>query len=286
MKGFYRLLVILLCLLAIAGFAQAEGRVFDDAKVLSREQVLVLEREAQSLYDNTGFDVNFHTTNNSFGKIASDYNMDFYHANRDASQYPDGAMLSILFDIREYYETTRGRGQALLAHQGGNQLADIIQASLSEGNYFAAFQDYLSYVKWTLLPPQQAEAIKKGETTGEAVYGLSERDVDYIRANFIPATPLQRTMELLPYLLIGGLLLGLVYALYLKSKLNIAKHQTHAGRYLVPNSLKLTDAQDLYLYQTVVRTRIESNSSNNSRGGGFSSGSRGGTSYSSRGGKF
>ena len=85
--------------------------------------------------------------------------------------------------------------------------------------------------------------------------------------------------------LIAGLVIGLIYALVLKSKLKIAKSQTGAQQYVVPNSLNLTDARDLFLYQTVTRRKIET-SSNRSGGGGFSSGSRGGTSYGGRGGKF
>ena len=53
----------------------------------------------------------------------------------------------------------------------------------------------------------------------------------------------------------------------------------------MPKSLNLTDARDLFLYQTVTRRKIET-SSTRSGGGGFSSGSRGGTSYGGRGGKF
>ena len=75
-----------------------------------------------------------------------------------------------------------------------------------------------------------------------------------------------------------------INALYLRSKLKIAKYKSNAGLYVLADSLNLTESSDLYLYQTVTRTRIESSSK--SGGGGSSSGSRGGTSYGGRGGKF
>ncbi|MGI6686856.1 MAG: hypothetical protein ACOX6Y_00590 [Christensenellales bacterium] len=53
---------------------------------------------------------------------------------------------------------------------------------------------------------------------------------------------------------------------------------------MLADSLNLTESSDLYLYQTVTRTRIESSSK--SGGGGSSSGFRDGTSYGGRGGKF
>jgi uncharacterized protein len=91
-------------------------------------------------------------------------------------------------------------------------------------------------------------------------------------------------VEVAPIILIGALVVGLLYALYLRSKLKIAKYKSNAGLYVLADSLNLTESSDLYLYQTVTRTRIESSSK--SGGGGSSSGSRGGTSYGGRGGKF
>ncbi len=92
-------------------------------------------------------------------------------------------------------------------------------------------------------------------------------------------------MEIAPIIFVAALVIGLVYALILKSKLKIARYKSNAAQYMLANSLNLTESSDLFLYQSVTRTRIESNSSGG-RGGGFSTGSRGGTSYGGRGGKF
>ncbi len=248
-----RLWLLVVFFLALATAAQAETlrHVSDLARKLSANEVTQLEQQAQEVYDKTGFDIILHTTNNSQGKGPMDYSFDYYHAFRDAGRYPDGAMFAIMFDTRDYFEAARGRGIPLLTHREANDLADVVQGKLSDGDYYGAMRDYVRYVRRLLLPP----------------------------------TPMERTLELAPFIGVGGLVVGLVYAFILKSKLNTAKFRREAGLYIVPNSLNLTDSQDIYLYQTVTRTKIQT-SSGSSGGGGFSSGSRGGTSYGGRGGKF
>ncbi len=161
-------------------------------------------------------------------------------------------MFAIMFDTRDYYEAARGTGIKLLTHRENHDLASIVRDKLSDGDYHGAMSDYLRYVKRLLIPP----------------------------------TAMERTIEVAPFILIGALVIGILYAMYLRSKLKIAKYKSHAGLYVLANSLNLTESSDMFLYQTVTRTRIESNSGSKSSGGGFSSGSRGGTSYGGRGGKF
>ena len=92
-------------------------------------------------------------------------------------------------------------------------------------------------------------------------------------------------------MLIGGLVIGLLVALYMKSKLLIAKPQRSADSYAVRGSLNLHDSSDIFLYQTVTRTRIQEPKSGGGGGGGGSrSGgsfrSSSGGSYGGRGGKL
>ncbi|NLX82953.1 MAG: TPM domain-containing protein [Clostridiales bacterium] len=246
----------LLILLTIALTAQAFAlqHVDDKARVLSNDEVRKLEAQAAELYERTQFDVILHTTRNSQGKEPEDYAYDYYHAFRDPSRYPDGAAFAIMFDTRDYYEAARGKGKSLLTYRENYDLRDVVKNKLSDGDYYGAFSDYLRYVKRLL----------------------------------VPLAPIEQVTQYLPFVLGISLVIGLIYAFVLKSNMKIAKYQYNADRYIVPNSLNLTRHQDLYLYQTVTRTKIESSSSGGSsgKGGGFSSGSRGGTSYGGRGGKF
>lgn len=248
-----RLLAILVLLLLLAPLGQAQelNHVSDLAGKLTLSERAQLQQQASELFELTGFDVIVHTTNDSQRKGPKDYSFDYYHSFRDAARYPDGALLAIMFDTRDYYEAARGKGIPLLTHRESHDLGNVVQSKLTDGDYYGAFSDYIRYVKRLL----------------------------------VPLTPIEWATGLLPFLLIAGLVIGLIYALVLKSKLKIAKSQTGAQQYVVPNSLNLTDARDLFLYQTVTRRKIET-SSTRSGGGGFSSGSRGGTSYGGRGGKF
>ncbi len=253
MKRLMMILFTVMLLLVSSASAQAISHVSDLANKLSASEAAELERQASELFEKTGFDVILHTTNDSQGKGPKDYSFDYYHAFRDAGAYPNGSLFAIMFDTRDYYEAARGTGIALLTHRESNDLARVVQSKLSNGDYYGAMTGYVRYVKGILIPPTASE----------------------------------RVASLAPFFLIGGLVIGLLYAFFLRSKLKIARYQSHAGLYLLPNSLNLTNSSDVFLYQTVTRTRIQtSSSSGGGRGGGFSSGSRGGTSYGGRGGKF
>ncbi|MGI6696749.1 MAG: TPM domain-containing protein [Christensenellales bacterium] len=246
-----RMLVLVCVFVLMMGVsAQALSHVSDLAGVLSAGEAEDLQNKASELFELTGFDVIFHTTNDSQQKGPKDYCFDYYHAFRDAAAYPNGALFAVMFDTRDYYEAARGTGISLLTSRESHDLANVVQDKLSDGDYHGAMSDYVRYVRRLLIPPTAAE----------------------------------RTVEVAPIILIGALVVGLLYALYLRSKLKIAKYKSNAGLYVLADSLNLTESSDLYLYQTVTRTRIESSSK--SGGGGSSSGSRGGTSYGGRGGKF
>ena len=93
---------------------------------------------------------------------------------------------------------------------------------------------------------------------------------------------------LLPFMLIGGIAIGFAAAFVMRGKLNLARPQGGAQRYTSPNSLRLRDTSDIYLYQTVSRTKIQSNNSSGSggSGGGARFNSSSGRSYGGRGGKL
>ena len=245
-------LIALLLLLTLGAQAQTLNHVSDLANKLTRQEEAQLQQQAQELFDKSGFDVILHTTNDSQRKGPKDYSFDYYHAFRDSARWPNGALLAVMFDTRDYYEAARGTGIEKLTHRESNDLAKVVQSYLSDGDYYGAFSAYIRYVKRIIIPP----------------------------------TPIERAVAFFPFIGIAGLVIGLVYALVLRSKIKTPKFRYGAQQYMVPNSLNLVDSQDVYLYQTVTRTKIQTNSNSGSSGGGFSSGSRGGTSYGGRGGKF
>lgn len=255
MKKRYIALAFVILLLTATSLALAEGlqHVSDLANRLTAQQKASLQQQAAELYQKSGFDVVFHTTNDSQNKGPRDYSFDYFHAFHDAIRYPDGAMIAVMYDTRDYYEAARGKGISLLTHRENNDLASVVQGKLTQGDLYGAFNNYMRYVRRLVIKP----------------------------------TALERTVEVLPYIAIAGLVAGLAYAMVLLKNLKIAKFKQDAGLYVNQRSLNLTESEDIFLFQNVTRTRIQTNSgSSGSSGGGFSSGSRGGTSYGGRGGKF
>jgi uncharacterized protein len=253
MKRVLPLIFLLALLFSVSAGAETLTHVADDANRLTASEKASLESQAQEVYDRTGFDIILHTTDDSQSKGPMDYSFDYYYAFRDVARYPDGTLLAIMFDTRDYYEAAHGKGIELLTHRESYDLGKVVQAKLSDGDVYGAMRDYVRYVRGLLIPP----------------------------------TPVEKAFEFSIFYVIGGLVIGLIYALILKSKLKIAKFQQGAAAYVIPNSLNLTQSEDIYLYQTVTRTKIETSSGGGGRsGGGFSMGSRGGSSFGGRGGKF
>jgi uncharacterized protein len=68
--------------------------------------------------------------------------------------------------------------------------------------------------------------------------------------------------------LIISLVISLIIVLNMKSKLKSVTNQNFAKEYLKKGSFKLTSSKDTYLYRTVTKVRIQSNSSSGGRSGG------------------
>ena len=162
-------LYFLFCLPVQSSSSQSAylNHVSDMAKVLSIQQAHALQKKAEEVFQSTGFDIILHTTNDSEEKGPMNYTMEYYHSFRDAERFPDGAMFAIIFDTRDYYEATRGRGLALM-QRGSDELSSVVQTKLSNGDYFGAMMDYIDYVIDILSPndvpvqTQNAEIIFRG----------------------------------------------------------------------------------------------------------------------------
>lgn len=244
--------LVLLALLLCCGAAQAQmlRHVVDQAGTFTPDTIDRLEKAMQALYDEFNFDSVIVTTNNSRGKTAQLYAADFYDDFRDYYKYPDGVILSLNFDLGDYYEATRGRGMTLLSDLGASNLDRVLRPYFSQKDYGAGAEAYVSYLRTVLAP----------------------------------RTPFQIANSYAPYAAAGGLLIGLAAVLVMKSKIKTARPQPDAQRYVRQGSFNLTQSNDIYLYETVVRTRIQSNSG--SSGGGTRFGSSSGHSYGGRGGRL
>ena len=104
----------------------------------------------------------------------------------------------------------------------------------------------------------------------------------------VQLTPWGQMVEIAPIILIAAFVIALIVALVLKGQMKSVRRQSGASSYVRDGSFQLTRVQDIYLYTTTHRRKIETNSGNRSGGGGGSSTFRSssGGSFGGRSGKF
>ena len=274
MKKIIIALFILLVLITSAAQADVMKHVADQANIFTAQEIEKLEARMNGIYDIYGFDTVIVTTRDSRGQTAQMYAADFYDEFRDYDAYPNGLIFSFNFDIGEYYEATRGIGMELFSDQGEGALDNLLRPYLDERDYYGAMNAYLDSAEKTL-----SRYSTPGEG-GKRILSTTPRLPTFSEA-------IAESASLLPFMLIGGIVIGFAAAFVIRGKMNLARPQGGAQRYTSPNSLRLRDRSDIYLYQTVSRTKIQSN---NSSGGGSGGGARfnssSGRSYGGRGGKL
>lgn len=167
MKRLASCLLVLLMLSASVGFAQAMQHVADQADAFTLDQEGTLEAKLQKIYDTYTFDVVIVTTNDSQGKPAQLYAADFYDGFRSYDDYPNGLIFSFNFDLREYYEATRGVAQPLFSDSGEAELDSLLRPYLSEGDYYGAMIDYTDYISARLARASQPDANGRMVVTGK-----------------------------------------------------------------------------------------------------------------------
>lgn len=257
MKTLLRLALALLMLTTLHGSALAEPMVHvaDNADVLTDAEEAHLNEAMRALYEEFEFDSVIVTTNDYQGKSSQLFTNDFYDSFRDYASYPDGVILSLNPSVPprgEVYESARGSGMKMLSDRGEDDLFNVLRPYAADQDYSGMFKAYVSYLRDTLTP----------------------------------ATPFELAGAYAPFVLIAGFVIALVSVLVMKGKLKTARPQSAASRYVIPNSLNLAQARDIFLYETVVRRKIETPKSGGSSGGGTRSTSSSGNTYGGRGGKL
>lgn len=273
MKKLGIIAVLLFVLLAASAQAAALSHMADQAEIFSAEEAASLEERMIGLYQTYGFDMVIVTTRDLRGQSARMYAADFYDQFHDYDTFPNGMIFSFNSDLGEYYEAARGIGMTLFSDQGSDALDDLLRPYLDNRDYYGAMNRYLDMVEKKL---SRHSIVNKDGTRS-----LSET----------PRLPTaqeaaEEAARFLPFMALGGVGIGFGSAFVMKSKLNIAKARHGAQGYADPRSLRLRDSSEIYLYQTVTRTRIVENKSSGGGSGGARFSSSSGRSYGGRGGKL
>lgn len=242
------LLAFALLLLAIPVCAAGLPLVVDDAALLSPDAVNELTAEAQRLSDAYQMDVVIHTTQSLGVKTGRDYAADYFDYNGyGRGEDHDGVILTLAMQDRDMTIVTTGRGMdAITADYGIDAISDDIAQYFSDGDYANGFARFLHDV----------DVFLKQYQSGRAYDGNNRVQL---------RSPLERATGVAVYLAIAAIIIAGIVLTVMILGMKTARPQYNASQYVKDGSLNITRAQDIYLYRTQTRVKIEKPSSS---GGG------------------
>ncbi len=259
LKKMIPLLLLLLTLLTAFPSGLAEtSRVTDRADVLSPSEEDKLEEAIAIIRETYQFDVVLLTEDSIGNQPTNHYAADYYdYGGFGYGDGHDGIMLLLVTGggegNRDYFILNTGRGEKIFTDDVMYAMEDRFLPYLRSSNYGGGMSRFVLDVE------AQLEASK----------------------------PQNRAGRVLPFTLGGGAAVGLIVSLVLKGQMRTVRRKQNATSYVRDGSFQLTRAQDLYLYTTTVRRKIETQTSGvrvGGGGGGFTGSS--GTHHTGHGGKF
>lgn len=284
-----RILGIILCLVAVlvlftssaAAVSEDDRRVFDQDNILSDSEEEKLQKHIEQIWEKYKSDTVILVVNIENLPVESlpEYCKDFYlQGIKSRYEFLDYGLMIVLnmcddADGRDYCIC----GVALEGEESvlGEYFADTVervtdfQKCLGDGKWYDAFEEVINL----------SEEFLEQDKTGER---FSESNPYKKKSKPMSGTK----FTILSLLEVGaGLLFGKGYASKLRSDMNTAVKRTEATEYIDRNSFNITNAQDLFMYSNVTRTRIPTETRSGGGGGGFHS-SGGGHSFSGKTGHF
>ena len=257
--------VLLLTALILPISAQEPAwEIVDDAGLLTAEQLSELSAHARELTAQYQTDFVIVTVNSLGGKTPTAYANDYYdEKNCGFGPNRDGMLMLLAMESRDYYFLTNGAPTEKLAQAGGiAALENKVVPHLSDGNYYLAFGMFLDTAAAIIDDPT---SIPGAVYNDDFIYISFDDEVSYTLAD---------RLQRVGIFAVIGLIVGFVTTFLMKRSMKTARLKANATDYVRPGSFQLTRQQDLYLYRTRTRVRIQSN--NSSGGGRSGGGSRGG----------
>ena len=258
-------LLLALCLvLSLGGAALASGEmavpyVTDAAGLLTQDEVLALEAQAEQIAEDYGCAPyilvveNYRDYEDTYDVREAGMNL-YERWGLGYGPEKNGLLLMLSMAERDYALVTNGS----VTHQaftdyGQDYLCEQFLDNFRNDDWVGGFRDYLDGCAWLL------EQAKNG----------TPYDVNTAPKGFNPL------------ILVIPLVLALVVCLVLTGQMKTAKRKTEAGDYMVQGGAKMRVVQDIFTHRTVTRQVIQSE--NKGGGGGTTINARG---FSGKSGKF
>ncbi|WFA07977.1 TPM domain-containing protein [Tissierella sp. Yu-01] len=130
---------------SVAVFAY-KNLVFDEAGLLTQDQILSLENEANDLEQLYSMDIVITTTNDTQGKSSREYADDYFDYNGFGVGHDyDGILFLIDMDNREAYISTSGIGIRYLTDERIERILDVVfDSGLADGDFYGACWGFLN----------------------------------------------------------------------------------------------------------------------------------------------
>ena len=229
-----------------------QPRLVDRANLVSGSDETALLAKLDEISEARQIDVVIVTENAIGDKTPTQYADDFYDYNGFGfNDSRDGILLLISMENRDWAISTHGLGIDIFTDAGQEYMTDRFVSYLSDGDYYGGFDCF-------------------ADLCDQFIAQYQETGVAYDVGN-LPKAPFAWGFSIFISLAVG-LLAGLITALVFKSELTSVKIQPSAVGYTKPDSLHLTERNDMFLYHVVNRTaRPKDTDSGHSGGGGGSS---------------
>ncbi len=217
--------------------------VVDEADLLTDSEESELRAYLKEISDRHKMDVAVVTKYGLDGRDIMDFADDYY----DYQGYrPDGILLVLDMEGREYWMTTTGECINVFNDYDIEEIGDAFVGELSSGAYYDAFRTYGRYCD---------EEITDYENGTDNYYDTDEDDT--WQEDYSGSSETYRDEPQTGLLAMGSGLLGLVVAaivtMTMRAKLRSVHYERTAGYYEIPGSFNLTDHRDAFLYRHVDR---------------------------------
>lgn len=218
-----------------AGEGSRNDLLVDGADLLTASEEAVLRTRLAAITEQYQAEVIVFTLEDMGGDSADDY-VEYLYDQFGYGRGPDrdGVMLMISMAEREYRILSNGFAADAITKGDIDDISDMIVSDLSDGNYADAFNTFV----------------------GQCEYYLD---------GHINGFPFAFGQNLVIALVIG-LVVGVIVAFVLKGQLKSVRKQRQANVYVKAGSMKVTIANDLYLYRNVTRTQKQQSSSRSGSG--------------------
>lgn len=268
-KLFVFLFALVLCLGTIFpvfaaeadGFVDAYYRVIDMADLLTAREEAALIKKLDEISLRQHMDVVVATTDDLEGYSVRAYadllydSCEFGYGSRK-----DGLLLLISIEDNDWYITTCGYGITVFTDAGIKYIGKQITPYLSDGDFAAAFDKYVSLCDEFITQAKTGEPYDNGN---------------------LPREPL--SLIWIPISLVIGFVLSQILVGQMKGQLKTVRSQAAANSYLRNGSMLVTESRDMFLYHTVTRIAKPKNTH---ASGSSTHRSSSGTTHGGGGGKF